>query len=231
MNGPRAVQAVFGSSLKVFTNGSGQVLLDPPTGPYPFGSTVQLTPLPSEGNYFFGWAAAARGAANPLLFTFTDPSGITGLFLPVTSNQVPRKAPPSGSGAASINSAEKTESPETVSSTSLPPRPAQNVAAFQKLTPLQKAQKIRLPRVNYSGIPLGEVLVNLNDECLKRDPEREGVKILLAPSAKVKGSTAIELHLSDVTVAQALAQIAQKAYLRVFATEAELILAPATGTP
>jgi hypothetical protein len=79
MDRPRTVQAVFGTSLNLFTNGSGQVLLDPPAGPYPFGSTVQLTALPSPGYYFFGWADGASGPENPLLLTVTN-AGITALF-------------------------------------------------------------------------------------------------------------------------------------------------------
>jgi hypothetical protein len=48
------VQAVFGTSLNLFTNGNGQLRLNPATGPYACGSTAQLTALPAAGAYFFG---------------------------------------------------------------------------------------------------------------------------------------------------------------------------------
>jgi trimeric autotransporter adhesin len=88
MDQPRAVQALFGTSLTLFTNGNGQVLLDPPTGPYLLGSTVQLTALPPPGSYFFGWSGAASGFVNPLLFTINNPSEITALFGVLRPNQV-----------------------------------------------------------------------------------------------------------------------------------------------
>jgi hypothetical protein len=88
MDQPRAVQALFGTSLTVFTNGNGQVLLDPPTGPYLLGSTVQLTALPPQGSYFFGWSGATSGFVNPLLLTINNPSEITALFGVLRPNQV-----------------------------------------------------------------------------------------------------------------------------------------------
>ena len=63
------MQAVFGTSLKQFTNGNGQWVWNPPTGPYAFGAAVQLTALPAPGAYFFGWAGAAGEFANPLFIT------------------------------------------------------------------------------------------------------------------------------------------------------------------
>ncbi|HOC54503.1 MAG TPA: chitobiase/beta-hexosaminidase C-terminal domain-containing protein [Verrucomicrobiota bacterium] len=88
MDQPRAAQAVFGAPLNLFTNGSGQVLVDPPTGPYLFGSTLQLTPVPAEGYEFFGWANAASGKANPLNFPVVTVPDITALFA------VPKSNPP-----------------------------------------------------------------------------------------------------------------------------------------
>jgi len=85
---PRSVQAVFGAPLNLFTNGNGQVLVDPPTGPYLFGSTIQLTPVPGEGYEFFGWANAASGKSNPLSFPVVTLPDITALFA------VPKTSPP-----------------------------------------------------------------------------------------------------------------------------------------
>jgi len=105
MDQPRAVQALFGTSLNLFTNGNGQVLLDPPTGPYLFDSAVQLTALPSPGSYFFGWSGAASGFASPLQFTVTNASGITALFGVLRSNQVLLSVSPSANGTVTINPA------------------------------------------------------------------------------------------------------------------------------
>ena len=102
---PRAVQAIFGTSLTLFTNGNGQVLLNPPTGPYPLGSTVQLQALPSPGSYFFGWSGAASGFANPLLFTVTNPAGITVLFGALKTNQVSLTVLPDSNGTVTIDPA------------------------------------------------------------------------------------------------------------------------------
>jgi uncharacterized repeat protein (TIGR02543 family) len=102
---PLAVQALFGTSLNLFTNGNGQVLLDPPSGPFLFGSTVQLTALPSPGSYFFGWSGAASGFANPLQFTVNNASGITALFGVLRSNQVLLSVSPSANGTVTINPA------------------------------------------------------------------------------------------------------------------------------
>ena len=100
---PRAAQAIFGTSLNLFTNGSGQLLLNPPTGPYPFGSTVQIAALPSAGHYFYGWVNAASGFANPLWFTVTNASGITALFGLLETNQVSLTVPASSGGLVTVN--------------------------------------------------------------------------------------------------------------------------------
>ena len=88
MDRPRAVQAVFGATLDLFTNGSGQVLLNPPGGPYAVGSTVQVAAVPSPGYYFFGWAGAASGDDNPLVFLIDNKVQITALFGRLHSNEV-----------------------------------------------------------------------------------------------------------------------------------------------
>jgi hypothetical protein len=93
---------VFGTSLNPFTNGSGQILMNPSTGPYTFGSTVQLTAVPSPGAYFFGWAAAASGFTNPLTLTVTNPQ-ITANFGSLKSNQVALTVIPTGGGTVTVN--------------------------------------------------------------------------------------------------------------------------------
>lgn len=121
MDQPRAVQALFGTSLNLFTNGSGQVLLDPPAGPYLFGSTVQLTAVPSQGSYFFGWSGAASGFANPLVFNVTDASGITALFGVLRTNQALLTVLPSANGTVAIDPAKSVYAiGDTVTLTAVP---------------------------------------------------------------------------------------------------------------
>jgi hypothetical protein len=103
MDRPRAVQAVFGTSLNLFTNGNGQLVLNPAPGPYAFGSTVQLTALPAPGAYFFGWAGAAGGFNNPLFMTVTNAFGLTALFGALNANQVSLTVLPNGNGTVSVS--------------------------------------------------------------------------------------------------------------------------------
>ena len=122
MDQPRAVQALFDTPLTLLTNGSGQVLLNPPAGPYLFGSTVQLTALPSPGYYFFGWANAASGFADPLLFAVTnDAPGITALFAALKPSQVSLTVLPQGTGTVLINPARNVyTNGDTVTLTAVP---------------------------------------------------------------------------------------------------------------
>jgi len=103
MNRSRSVQAVFGTSLNLFTNGNGQLLINPASGPYSFGSAVQLTALPAAGSYFFGWAGAASGFLNPLFTTATNATGITALFAALSANQVSLTVLPNNNGSVLVN--------------------------------------------------------------------------------------------------------------------------------
>ena len=100
---PRNALAIFGTSLNLFTNGSGRLFLNPPVGPYAFGSTVQLTALPNPGNYFFGWAGIATGFSNPLNIRATNATGLTALFAPLGPSQVSLTALPSGNGTILVS--------------------------------------------------------------------------------------------------------------------------------
>ncbi len=105
MDRARTVTGVFGTALNLFTNGSGQVQLNPPTGPYAFGSIVKLTALPAPGFYFFGWANAASGFGNPLTFTATNAAGLTANFGALAGNHVSLVVLPNGNGTVSVNPA------------------------------------------------------------------------------------------------------------------------------
>lgn len=96
---PRTVQAVFGTMLNLFTNGHGDILTDPASGPFPYGSTVTLTALPHATNYFFGWAGVLSGFTNPMALTVNNASGITALFGALKSNQVALVVLPVGGGS------------------------------------------------------------------------------------------------------------------------------------
>ena len=99
LNRPRAVQAIFGTSLDLFINGNGSVGVDPPGGLYPYGSTIVLTARPATNTYFFGWANLATGFANPLSITVNSAApGLTALFGTLKSNQFSLTVLPNGSG-------------------------------------------------------------------------------------------------------------------------------------
>ena len=138
MDQPRTVQAIFGTPTTLFTNGSGRVLMNPPTGPYPFGSTIQLTALPSPSYYFFGWADAATGFANPLLLTVTNANGITALFGALKSNQVSLTLLPNGNGTIAA-------------------KPAKNVYTIGETVALAAAPAVNYDFTGWSGDASGNL--------------------------------------------------------------------------
>jgi hypothetical protein len=54
-------------TLVITTQGGGLVTVDPPAGPYPAGSSVTLSAVPSTGWLFGSWSGAVTGNANPRL--------------------------------------------------------------------------------------------------------------------------------------------------------------------
>lgn len=82
---------------------------------------VQLTALPAPGSYLFGWAGAASGFDNSLLFSVTNASGITALFGVLKSNQVSLTVVPSGNGIVAVNPAQNVyTNGDTVKLTAVP---------------------------------------------------------------------------------------------------------------
>jgi type II secretory pathway component GspD/PulD (secretin)/tetratricopeptide (TPR) repeat protein len=55
---------------------------------------------------------------------------------------------------------------------------------------ITKLDRIRLDTVKYDGLPLGEVIINLNDEAKKRDPEKHGINFLLNQNIDTGGPVA-----------------------------------------
>lgn len=122
MNGPLSLSAVFGTSPQLYTNGNGSLVLYPSGGPYPYGSSLQATALPTPGNYFFGWAGALNGFHNRELLVVTNATpNITALFAAMNTNQVSLTVLPEGNGTVSVSpSANVYTNGENVTLTALP---------------------------------------------------------------------------------------------------------------
>ena len=85
----KTVGASFSSAgpvtLTVTVQGGGTVTLSPQTGPYPAGSTVTLTPVPTSTNWMFNnWSGDAIGNANPLLVVMTGNKAVHATFTGTT---------------------------------------------------------------------------------------------------------------------------------------------------
>jgi general secretion pathway protein D len=52
---------------------------------------------------------------------------------------------------------------------------------------MSKLDRIRMDNVKYEGLPLSEVIINLNDEAKKRDPERRGINFIINPNSDLGG--------------------------------------------
>lgn len=87
MDRDKTVEPIFGTPLGTTVVGHGSVQLSPASGPYPFGSTVRLTAIPEEGNYFALWGNAASGSQNPLDFVVTKTNQtVSALFAATPDN-------------------------------------------------------------------------------------------------------------------------------------------------
>ncbi|MGD0261374.1 MAG: hypothetical protein ABSD29_16290, partial [Verrucomicrobiota bacterium] len=58
-------------------------------------------------------------------------------------------------------------------------------------TIISKLDRIRLDSVKYDGLPLGEVIINLNDESKKRDPDKRGINFLVNQNIDTGGPVAV----------------------------------------
>lgn len=103
MTRDQCVRAVFGTSLNTTVVGAGNVVLRPPGGVYPYGTTVQLYALPQPGSYFGLWGNAGSGSANPLSFTVTSAgASVSSLFGSLSSTQVSLAVIPDGLGRVTV---------------------------------------------------------------------------------------------------------------------------------
>jgi hypothetical protein len=100
----KSVRAVFGTTLSASVAGNGSVVLSPPGGVYPYGTTVLLSAIPQPGNYFGLWGNAASGSVNPYSFLVTNPTPmISSLFGSVGAGQAALTVVPVGNGQISVN--------------------------------------------------------------------------------------------------------------------------------
>jgi hypothetical protein len=71
-----------GFTLRILTEGNGNVTRTPDQQTYPAGSTVSLTAQPAEGYVFGGWTGAVSRMKNPLTLAVNGNKEITALFWP-----------------------------------------------------------------------------------------------------------------------------------------------------
>jgi len=91
-------------------------------------------------------------------------------------------------------------------------------------TALEKANELKLSTVKFDGLSLEVVITMLHDESVKRDPDRKGITISLAPNAKQLADAEIKLELKDVTLAETLERVGDSVGLKLQSTDAELLL-------
>lgn len=104
MDSAKSVEAVFGTSISTSSAGGGRVELWPATGPYPFGSDVFVTGIPSNGNVLALWGGAASGVANPFMYKVTAPeTTISAAFAPKPSGKRALAVQVVGGGAVRID--------------------------------------------------------------------------------------------------------------------------------
>jgi hypothetical protein len=97
MSANRSVTASFVPvptfSLTVAVEGGGSVVLSPPGGIYPQGSSVGLSALPDAGFVFAGWSGDLSGAVNPASLPMSADRSVTARFDPFVPPEVVVLAP------------------------------------------------------------------------------------------------------------------------------------------
>ncbi len=89
MDRNKTVQAIFGTDLTTTATGKGKLILDPPNGPYPYGTKVSITPVPDSGYYLGIWGLDALGMKKgPIEFEIVKGNPkISALFVPLKENR------------------------------------------------------------------------------------------------------------------------------------------------
>lgn len=103
MNGPKFVQAAFGTTITTTIAGNGSINLKPALPIYEYGSSVVLTAVPASSNYFVAWGNAVSGsaAATGYWVVQTNPT-FSALFAPLPSGYVTLTVLVDGGGNAGV---------------------------------------------------------------------------------------------------------------------------------
>src|SRR5665213_571926 len=104
MTNSQIVQATFGASMTVNTPQNGTVQLNPFQTAYPFGSSLQISAIPSPGYYFGLWGGSASGVTNPFPMTITaaNPT-VSALFAALSAGHYSLTVIPNGIGTLGIS--------------------------------------------------------------------------------------------------------------------------------
>ena len=105
MDRDKTVEAIFGTDLVTTATGKGKLIIDPPNGPYPYGTKVNITPVPDSGYYLGVWGADAAGMPKgPIEFEITKGKPeITALFVPLKENRFTVTTLASAGGSVNSN--------------------------------------------------------------------------------------------------------------------------------
>ncbi|MDA7653532.1 chitobiase/beta-hexosaminidase C-terminal domain-containing protein, partial [bacterium] len=89
MDRDKTVEAVFGTELSTIATGKGKLIINPASGPYPYGTKVSITPVPDAGYYLGLWGGAAFGLPKgPIEYGITEANPkFTALFVPLKENR------------------------------------------------------------------------------------------------------------------------------------------------
>lgn len=89
---------------------------------------------------------------------------------------------------------------------------------------LQKAKEIKLSSVKFDSLSLAVTIAMLQDESVKRDKNRKGITISIGPDEKQLADAEVNLDLKDVTLAEAIARVADSVGLEMQAIDTEILL-------
>ena len=99
MDGSRAIEALFGTTVATKAVGNGSVSLSPDFPLYPYGCTVTITATPTNGSYFALWGNYGNGTVNPLRYYVSQPTQtVSALFATLPANQITLTTTAEGGG-------------------------------------------------------------------------------------------------------------------------------------
>ena len=104
MDRDRIVEAVFGTSVATNVVGNGSISLDTVATLYPYGTALQLTPVPGSNSYFVSWGGSIGGSAVPLSLDITTATqSITAAFANLTPGFCTLTVVDDGRGQATVS--------------------------------------------------------------------------------------------------------------------------------